>query len=206
MGNIGFIKPSFSLKPFLILILGSALLYSAAVNHTTFFGPSLYSPGFSGSKTYKVNFNSPVASATQINALLSIKNGDGGDIVFDSCGRLQIACLLKNLIKQGEILLFRPSAVTVSTNNAVIFSKSDYSAKKGMFEKSFVANKINVMEVKVQGSFLSSVKLSAKASSANLPPLADFTYSATDYIAPATVNFSGLLSRDQDSGYQDLLV
>ncbi|MBL7557887.1 MAG: PKD domain-containing protein [Bdellovibrionaceae bacterium] len=104
-------------------------------------------------------------------------------------------------MKEIEVLLLRPSAVTVSINNAVIFSKGDYDAKKGIFEKSFVAKKTNVMEVKVQGSFLSNVTLSAKASSANLPPLADFTYSATDYIAPATVNFSGLLSRDQDSGY-----
>ncbi len=184
-----------------MLILGSTLLYSATVNYTTFFGPILYSPGFSGSKTYKVNFNAPVGSATQINALLSIKNGDGRDIVFEKCGRFQFTCLCKNLLKEIEVLLLRPSAVTVSINNAVIFSKGDYDAKKGIFEKSFVAKKTNVMEVKVQGSFLSNVTLSAKASSANLPPLADFTYSATDYIAPATVNFSGLLSRDQDSGY-----
>ncbi|MBL7554187.1 MAG: hypothetical protein JNM24_00070 [Bdellovibrionaceae bacterium] len=90
MGITNFLKQSFSLKSFLLLILGSTLLYSATVNYTTFFGPILYSPGFSGSKTYKVNFNAPVGSATQINALLSIKNGDGRDIVFEKCGRFQL--------------------------------------------------------------------------------------------------------------------
>ncbi|GEM_PF-2309277 len=201
MGKTNFLKLSLSLKSVLLLILGSTLLYSATINYTTFFGPSLFSPGLLGSKIYKVNFNGPVGGASQINALLNIKDGDGHDIVLDNCGRLQLACLIKNLLKEAEVLLLRPTLVTISINNVVVFSKADYNSKKGVFEKPFVALKNNVMEIKVQGSALSKVTVSAKASSVNLPPVADFTYSATDYIAPATVNFSGLLSHDQDSGY-----
>lgn len=166
-----------------------------------FFGPVSYNPGYTGTKTYKVNVGTPTSSPNQINATLLIRNGNGKDIVFEKCSKFQLSCLFKNFLLELELALLRPTSVSVTINNVSVFSKNDYDPKKGTFEKPFVALKNNLMEVKIKGSLFSTIAVSLRSSAVNLPPLADFTFNATEYIAPATVNFSGLLSRDQDSGY-----
>lgn len=201
MGNSNFFKERLSILSLLVVLAGTTGIFASELNYSTFFGPISYNPGLSGTKSYKVNFGGPAGNSSQINSVLLIKNGNGVDIALETCKRLQLSCLLRNLLKEVELVVLRPRSLTVSINNVVVFSKNDYDPKKGVFEKPFLAGKSNVMDIKIQGLFTSAVTISAKASALNVPPLAEFSYSAPDLIAPATVNFSGLLSRDQDSGY-----
>lgn len=196
-----FYRANAVIKSAILLLSISFALFASTNNLITFFGPTSYSPGLTGSKTFKLNVAAPVGSSSQINALLSIKNGDGTTLNLQNCSKLQLTCLLKNLLVQAEILLLRPTSLTVTINNSVVLSKNNYDPKVGVIEKPIIALRNNTLEIRIQGSFLSSILLSAKALTQNLPPLADFTFTGTDFVAPATVNFSGILSRDQDSGY-----
>ena len=184
----------------LLLFIFSAIV-GASINYISYFGPMKFSPGIISPKTFKLNFDAPVGNATNLSSILSIKNGDGTDIVLEDCKKTQLTCLIRNLLKEAQIVLLRPTSVSVAINNNTVFNKKDYNPKIGLFEKSFLASKNNLLEVTIKGSIFSNVTILAKAAAVNLPPIANFTYTATNLIAPATINFSGLLSKDQDAGY-----
>lgn len=185
-------------------------LLSHAQSVTTVYGPETFKASLKGetfNKTFKAKSNS--------DGVLTLVNGDGDDLSQIKCtGNIiqKLACGLKNLARAIEVELVRAQVVEISLNGKKVVTNGNYKSEKGGLQVSIktltgqpVAAVVNQLQIKIKGSPLAKIKIDIKAQGAapvNQPPLAQFTFSPNNSLAPALVSFSGILSQDPDGNIQ----
>ncbi|MEK6772790.1 MAG: PKD domain-containing protein [Bdellovibrionota bacterium] len=171
----------------------------------TVYGPQKFNSALIAAKEYSINFKGPAGTtATQkLDAVLSIQNGDGQDIVMEKCtgtAVLKLLCLARNLLREAKILIDRPLESEIILNGTTVLARGALPRATGKVQKAIKIQANNVLKIRLRGLPTSSLTIDVKSNSqsVNLPPIANFTFNPTSGTAPQIITFSALASSDPD--------
>lgn len=172
-------------------------LFAATVS---VYGPQKLTASTAG-KTTTQNFTHSLNGGQGV---ITVINGDGTTISPESCAGLSfvrnLLCQVKNVVMAVKMWVQRPSSIQISLNGLQIMTSTQLPPQTGKYQTSVIVNKTNSLVVTLKGSPSSYITVDVKAEnlSPNVLPIANFSFTPDDIIAPAMVSFSGLTSSDSD--------
>ncbi|MEZ0391293.1 MAG: PKD domain-containing protein [Pseudobdellovibrionaceae bacterium] len=178
------------------LLLSSPLLAAP----TTVFGPKTYKAAPTIA-TYTESFSNTKDNA---DGVLTIINGNGQDLTPVECPKKPLTakalCEAENLAKQIRKNWERPDQFEITLNGKVIATHLQLPAVKGKYQTAIKVKLFNALKVRVKGPTTAylSVEIKADTAAVNQNPIARFSATPTQGIAPELISFSGLTSSDPD--------
>ncbi|MEZ0392870.1 MAG: PKD domain-containing protein, partial [Pseudobdellovibrionaceae bacterium] len=183
------------------LLLFTLLLHqSLFAAPATVFGPKTFQAAPS-TASYNESFSNSKENA---DGVLTITNGNGQDLSELECPKKPVAtmilCKAENVERHLRTIFERPSQFEISLNGRVIATQAQLPDVKGKYQTAIKVTLANTLKVRVKGLWTSylSVEIKADSTTVNQNPIARFSATPAQGIAPELISFSGLTSSDPD--------